>query len=63
MHPYALCCCSTADVSEEFLRSRDIRYVYLNYQLDGIPCKDDFGRTHTPRDLYARMLAGAEVKT
>ncbi|MCI7438679.1 MAG: DegV family protein [Coriobacteriaceae bacterium] len=63
MHPYALCCCSTADVSEEFLRSRDIRYVYFNYQLDGIPCKDDFGRTHTPRDLYARMLAGAEVKT
>ena len=51
MADYALCCCSTADVSEELLQSRDIKYVYFNYELNGEQCKDDFGRTNAPADL------------
>ena len=63
MASYVLSCCSTVDLSEEWLQNRDIAYVYFNYELDGVPCKDDFGKTHSPADLYARMLAGADAKT
>jgi DegV family protein with EDD domain len=63
MADYILSCCSTADVSEGFLDEHDIKYVFFNYELDGTSCKDDFGKTHSPSDLFARMLGGAEVKT
>lgn len=63
MSDYVVTCCSTADVSEQYLQSRDIKYVYFNYELDGVQCKDDFGRTNAPADLYKKMLAGAECRT
>ena len=63
MADYILSCCSTADVSEEFLEGHDIKYLFFNYELGGETCKDDFGKTHSPKDLFARMLAGADAKT
>lgn len=63
MHDYVLSCCSTADVTEDFLHARDIECVYFNYQVDGVWCKDDFGRTHAPAELFERMLSGADVTT
>ena len=63
MSDYVLSCCSTCDMSEEWHARRNVHCVYFNYELAGEPCKDDYGRTHAPADLYARMLAGAEAKT
>ena len=63
MPGYVLSCCSTVDLTEEMLVERDIKYVYFNYMLDGVGCKDDFGRTNSPAALYAKMLAGADAKT
>ena len=63
MPGYVLSCCSTADVTREWLESRDITYLYFNYYLNGETCKDDFGVTNSPADLYAKMLAGADAKT
>ncbi len=63
MPSYVLSCCSTADVTREWLESHDIAYLYFNYFLNGEPCKDDFGVTNPPAQLYAKMLAGAEAKT
>jgi DegV family protein with EDD domain len=63
MANYILSCCSTADVSEDFLKERNLEYLYFNYELAGESCKDDFGRTHSPHDLFSRMLAGADAKT
>lgn len=63
MSDYVLSCCSTCDLTREYLESRDIHYVYFNYYLNDLPCKDDFGQTNAPADLYAKMLAGADVKT
>ena len=63
MLTYALTCCSTADLTPSWLDGIGVRYVFFNYELDGIPCKDDFGKTHAPKELYARMLKGATVKT
>lgn len=63
MADFVLSCCSTADVSREWLEGRDITYVEFNYELGGQMCKDDFGKTNTPAELYAKMLAGADAKT
>ncbi len=61
--PYVLSCCSTVDLSKEHLQARDIAYLFMEYELDGVACKDDFGATHAPKDLYARMLAGSSAST
>ncbi len=63
MPGYVLSCCSTADVTRDWLEARDIKYLYFNYYLDGEVCKDDFGATNPPAQLYAKMLAGADAKT
>ena len=63
MSGFVLSCCSTVDLTAEALEARDIKYIYFNYELDGKPCKDDFGRTNSPAELYAKMLAGADAKT
>ena len=63
MADYVLSCCSMCDLSQEWLDSRDVHYIYFNYEINGKVCKDDFGQTIPPADLYARMLAGAEVRT
>lgn len=63
MADYVLSCSSTIDTSVEWLSDRKIICVLYNYELDGTPCKDDFGKTMPPAELYARMLAGATAKT
>ena len=63
MPGYVISCSSTVDLTREWLESRDIKYVYFNYELDGVSCKDDFGVTNTPSQLYAKMLAGQDCKT
>ena len=56
MSDFVLSCCSTCDMSEEWHERRNVLCVYFNYELAGEPCKDDYGRTHAPADLYARYL-------
>ncbi len=63
MSDYVLSCCSTADVTQQMLDERGIVYVCFNYQLDGVTLKDDFGKTNSPAQLYAKMLAGATATT
>ncbi len=63
MSEYILSCCSTCDLSREWLDARNIHYIYFNYEINGAEHKDDFGQTCAPADLYARMHSGADVKT
>ena len=63
MNDFILSCCSTIDLSPEWVEKRGVACVFFNYELDGVSCKDDFGQTHSPTDLYAQMLAGAPAKT
>ena len=63
MHPYALTCCSTADLSAEHFASRDISYVCFHYMLDGKSYTDDLGLSMSFDDFYAAMVNGAETKT
>ena len=63
MPGYVISCSSTVDLTREWLEGRDIKYVYFNYELGGTSCKDDFGVTNPPSQLYAKMLAGQDCKT
>ena len=63
MTSYILSCCSTVDLTRKWLDSRNIKYVFFNYELDGEPHKDDFYETITPTELYSKMLNGSDAKT
>lgn len=60
---YVLSCCSTADLTQEHFRSREIRYICFHYELNGVQYPDDLGKTVPFDKFYADMAAGAETKT
>ena len=63
MSEYTLSCCSTADVSVEWLAQHRIKCIYFSFCLNNAWYDDDFGKTIPPRELYQRMLAGEEAST
>ena len=63
MSDYILSCCSTADLSQEHLDSRDIRYLCFHFELDGKQYPDDLGKSISFQDFYTAMSGGAETKT
>lgn len=63
MSDYVLSCSSTADLSQERFRARDIRYVCMPYFLDGAAYSDDLGVSMSLRDFYQHLRDGAESRT
>lgn len=63
MANYVLSCCSTADLTEEHFRERDIKYVCFHYSLDGKQYDDDLGKSMPFEQFYRAMAEGAETKT
>ncbi len=63
MNPYVLSCCSTADLTAEQFRARDIHYTCFHFELDGKIYTDDLGESITFPDFYQAMLDGASTKT
>ena len=63
MSNYILSCCSTADLSLEHLKKREIHYIGNHYSLDAKEYKDDLGQTVSNSDFYKAMVEGAETKT
>ena len=63
MADYELCCCTTADLDRDYIERVGLHAVDFNYELDGVPMKDDLWQTMAPAQLYRRMLDGAEAKT
>ena len=39
MSDYVISCCTSADLSEAYIRKRDISYICMHYELDGIQPK------------------------
>ena len=62
MHDYILSCCSPVDLTQEKLDSMDVRLIYSDYTLDGVPFKDDLGKTMSSKSFYDRIRKG-EVGT
>ena len=63
MNQFILSCCSTADLTEEHFRSRDINYVCFHFSLDGEVYPDDLGRSVPFDKFYKAMADGADTKT
>lgn len=63
MEPYILSCCSTADLSEEHFRKRDISYICFHFELNGKEYPDDLGKSIPFDQFYQAMQDGAETKT
>jgi len=60
---YILSCCSTADLTQEHFKNRDIHYICYHYFLDGKEYCDDLGKSFSLDDFYQAMANGAETKT
>ena len=63
MANYILSCCSTADLSAEHFRSRDIHYACFHYYLNDKAYPDDLGQTMPLDHFYAAMVNGASTRT
>ncbi|MBR3017747.1 MAG: DegV family protein [Clostridia bacterium] len=63
MQDYVLSCCSTADLSEQHFKARDIHYICFHFYLNGKPYEDDLGRSISFSDFYQAMQNGAETRT
>lgn len=63
MSDYVISCCSTADLTEEHFRSRDISYICFHYELDGKEYPDDLGKSMPFDQFYRAMENGAETRT
>lgn len=63
MAEYCLSCCSTVDLTKEYLEKRELRYICFHYELDGRQFVDDLWNSNTPQELYRMMEEGAEAKT
>ncbi|WP_022765928.1 DegV family protein [Butyrivibrio sp. XPD2006] len=60
---YVLSCCSTADLTAEHFKERDISYVCFHFNIDGKDYPDDLGISYPFKDFYAAMAKGAMTKT
>ncbi len=63
MANYVISGCSTADLSPEHFKARDIKYLCFHYSLDDVPYLDDLGQTMPFSEFYQRLRDGAEPKT
>lgn len=63
MADFILSCCSTADLTEEHFKARDINYICFHFSLDGKQYPDDLGKTIPFDKFYKAMTDGAETAT
>lgn len=63
MADYILATCSTADISPEHMKRRNIEYIKFSFYLDGKECQDDLGQTISFDDFYQMMRDGVDTKT
>lgn len=63
MSDYIISCCSTADVTEEFLKEKNIEHICFHYYLDDKAYIDDLYKSMTPQDFYQAMVDGAMTRT
>lgn len=63
MQDYILSCCSTADLSAEHFKERNISYICFHYTLDGKEYSDDLGKTIPFDEFYQKMADGAMTQT
>lgn len=63
MNEYILSCCSTVDLSREWLEKREIPFVCFHYMMNGEEHRDDMGESLTSAAFYQAMREGADTAT
>lgn len=63
MGEYVITCCSTADMSREFMEENKIPYVMFHYQMDGKEYPDDLYTSVTPQQFFGMIADGATPVT
>lgn len=63
MENFVLSCCSTADLTPERLRERNIPWVKYRFWLDETEYRDSMGEEMTPEELYAAIASGKRIRT
>ncbi|MGN1378736.1 MAG: DegV family protein [Dorea sp.] len=63
MSNFIISCCSTADLTEEHFKARDISYICFHFELNGKEYTDDLGKSIPFDQFYKAMADGAETKT
>lgn len=63
MSDFVISCCSTADLSKEYLDSRNIKYACFHYWLDDVEHSDDMFESVSEDEFYGAMLNGSTTKT
>ncbi|MBP5773400.1 MAG: DegV family protein [Eubacterium sp.] len=63
MSDFVLTCCSTVDLTNEYLKERNIPYVSFHVQLGEDTYADDMGQSISQEELFRRMLDGEDAKT
>ncbi len=54
---------SCCDLTNEYLKERDIEYISLMYTIDGHDYYDDFGISMSPKEFYDKVRSGLMSKT
>ncbi|MDO4292229.1 MAG: DegV family protein [Eubacteriales bacterium] len=63
MSEYVITCCSTADMSRQFMEDNKIPFAMFHYQLDGKEFEDDLYTSITPEAFYKKISDGAQPVT
>jgi len=63
MSDFIISCCSTADLSREFLKENNIEYTCFHFTLDGKEYPDDLGESMPISEFYQKMAQGSEPTT
>ncbi len=63
MSDYVISCCSTVDLSAEYMAARNIEYVCFHFEVDGESYPDDLGHSIPFKDFYQMMRDGAMTRT
>ena len=63
MEDYILSCCSTVDLTSEYVAEKGIKFIPFHFYIDSEHYYDDLGKTLPPKKLYEVMKNGANVKT
>lgn len=63
MANYKITCCSTADMSREWMETNQVPFAMFHYQLDGKDHLDDLYASITPGKFYKMIADGAQPVT
>ena len=63
MADYVISCCTTVDLSKEYLESRDIKYICFHFFMNDVEYQDDLGQSYPYDKFYADIAAGGIARS